>query len=566
METSDIPINLLFILFFLFIIFISLGFSLKAFGSDAQKNNTLGFISSFMEQSRAGILILYVIGIVLFFSYIPQSFITSYSTPIIIMFIILTAFVFIRTAASSRYMSPYYEFPKKLVVFISAIALFLNLWITNPGNVFNTVYSTISLVFVFLFSIFAFLFFIFYLVAPKNDSSGFQQSIGILFGIVSSSMFIGWLVWMITNYTSKTGWLPILLSTLLIVVLSVLTMKTYSAQFPYHNREKNAFFNLMSQSIFYIPCLFNNSLDWILNKFSGISGISRTNMSDSAQNAKDNVANTSPIVWLLLGGSVSLLTAYYFLPTFKKAVYLGGYKQFINSPISLFNKSVLGTYDQLKITNPAQPVPLGSVFNPDSSESSAAGTDDLLKYNYRYGINLWVYLDAYGPNTNASYKNYANIFNYGGKPLIQYNGAKNSLRIIVGTGEVNSAEAVNTNDKLKASSKIIFEQSGIPLQKWINLVVNSDGGTIDVFMDGKLLKSVGGVAPYMRMDDLTVGGSGASSETLNNGAIQSGLYGKVCNVIYSHIPFTLSNIYYMRYLVKDSNPPMLDLNTFSMQQ
>ena len=111
-------------------------------------------------------------------------------------------------------------------------------------------------------------------------------------------------------------------------------------------------------------------------------------------------------------------------------------------------------------------------------------------YNYKYALSFWFYLDAQPPSTNYSYNINTNIFSYGNKPRIEYNGKNNELIISV-MSDNNTKELYKTND--------------VPYQKWTNIVFNYDGGILDIFIDNKLVSSTSGVIYYMSYDNITTG-------------------------------------------------------------
>ena len=67
------------------------------------------------------------------------------------------------------------------------------------------------------------------------------------------------------------------------------------------------------------------------------------------------------------------------------------------------------------------------------------------------------------------------------------------------------------------------------LIKWNNIVVNYDRGTMDVFVNGRLVSSKPGVAPYMEYENLTAGFPG-------------GITGGLCNVMFYPEPLSQSFI------------------------
>ena len=92
---------------------------------------------------------------------------------------------------------------------------------------------------------------------------------------------------------------------------------------------------------------------------------------------------------------------------------------------------------------------------------------------------------------------------------------------------------------------IIHKEHGILLQKWNNIVINYNGGTLDIFMNGKLIKSKINVVPYINNTALTVGKD-------------DGINGDICNLIYYKSPMSKSDIYRMYHIFKNKNPPVIN--------
>lgn len=108
-------------------------------------------------------------------------------------------------------------------------------------------------------------------------------------------------------------------------------------------------------------------------------------------------------------------------------------------------------------------------------------------YQYKYAISFWVYLDSFPPDNAKSME----LISYGGTPAVDYNATTNTLRISV------------KNET--GGTSIIYSCHPVELQKWNHILFNYDGGTLDVFYNGKLRRSSIEVVPYMKMDMLTVG-------------------------------------------------------------
>ena len=82
------------------------------------------------------------------------------------------------------------------------------------------------------------------------------------------------------------------------------------------------------------------------------------------------------------------------------------------------------------------------------------------------------------------------------------------------------------------------------LQKWNNFIINYQEGTMDIFYNGDLVKSVGNIVPYMEFDLLSVGNS-------------RGVNGEVCNVMYYKNALDIDQIKYLYSSVKNNTPPVI---------
>jgi len=91
---------------------------------------------------------------------------------------------------------------------------------------------------------------------------------------------------------------------------------------------------------------------------------------------------------------------------------------------------------------------------------------------------------------------------------------------------------------------IIYIIDDVPLQKWVNIVVNYDGGVMDIFMNSKLLASFNNVVPYMSQDQITIGDIG-------------GISGGVCNVVYFPHSISKERIDINYKTLSNKNPPIV---------
>ena len=90
----------------------------------------------------------------------------------------------------------------------------------------------------------------------------------------------------------------------------------------------------------------------------------------------------------------------------------------------------------------------------------------------------------------------------------------------------------------------VFKTTKIPLQRWVNIVINYNGGTLDVFIDNKLVASVRNIIPYMTYDKVVIGKD-------------KGISAGICNITYWNNILTKNQIDIYYNLLKDKNPPIV---------
>ena len=181
-------------------------------------------------------------------------------------------------------------------------------------------------------------------------------------------------------------------------------------------------------------------------------------------------------------------------------------KLLLDTPIYLKHKKHIGGYTDFKMAG------------------------DNVEYNYNYGISAWFFIRAQPPNYGKNYREFTSILNYGNKPNILYNGKDNTLRIVMDNG--------------KNKKPIVYEVKEFPLQKWNNVVVNYDGGTLDIYINSKLVASFPNTLPYMSMDEITVGDD-------------KGIGGGVCNVVYFPTSISKERIDINYRILSNKNPPII---------
>ena len=247
-------------------------------------------------------------------------------------------------------------------------------------------------------------------------------------------------------------------------------------------------------------CLVSGGFDWIGKLFVG----------------QYNSTTAGSFMMLIL--AIALLLIYFFTPSLFNSINIQGGQQLVNKPVSTDIEYSLGTYQDLN------------------------GRDE---FDYQYAISCWVFIDAAPPNTAVSYNKYTSLLNFGNKPNILYNAEKHTLMITMQQKDLKNITKNKLIDFDDEGNRIIYKNDNFLLQKWNNIIINYNGGTLDIFLNGELVKSSIEVVPYYTLDNLTIGEN-------------DGIKGGICNVIYFRRALSSPNIYYLYNLVKNRSPPIIN--------
>ena len=325
---------------------------------------------------------------------------------------------------------------------------------------------------------------------PTSVNNFFLNSVYILFSLGLSIALIAWTVISVGSLNSTAHILSLVGNIALIVVLFAIVYRIININSYIKN---SPIVRLILNSIFYVPCLLINVLEFFY------------------QSKKIElvlfVLSILLLVFIILG-----------VPYLEKKFYIQGGTLLLNEPVYLDNYHLLTDYSKL---------------NPKAIDPSNPSN---VKYEYNYALSMWIYIDSNnkidGSGNIGDLNSYKKIFDYGGKPAIYYDPFHNTMSIL----------EVSSFDKASPDVTHIYEEKNVKLQKWNHVIFNYNAGTLDIFYNGKLVKSQPNVTPYMELDSLSVGSV-------------NGLNGAICNVTYFDKVLTIQKINYLYESLKNSTPP-----------
>jgi hypothetical protein len=386
------------------------------------------------------------------------------------------------------------------VVFLISIAVLLS---RNKGSIFNNK-EKISSIMIMLLVICILsstllsisLFSDFTDAATDNNKVGiFKDSLSVLFGIVISGVLIYWFCYNIESFFGKSGIVSFLTNLMIVILLLGIIYK--SVNIKSSSEDKNINLSTIINYLMYIPYIVSILFDWLGKNIVG----------------EYNAATAGSFMMLVL--AIVLIVVYFKAPAVANRINTQGGMQLVNKPVFTDTEYNLGNYKELN----------GSK-----------------KLNYQYAISCWIFIHSFGANTNSNYNKFTSLLNFGNKPNILYNGKTNTLMITMDQKNLKDVTKNKLIDFDDNDNRIIYVNKKLLLQKWNNIIINYSGGTLDIFLNGELVKSSIEVAPYYTFDNLTIGEN-------------DGIKGGICNVVYFRHALNGRNIYFLYNTVKDKDTP-----------
>ena len=335
---------------------------------------------------------------------------------------------------------------------------------------------------------------------------------------------------------------------------------------------KNPVFRLVFNTILYIPCILISILDYFTGKYN---------------TSKKTELNMLLIALVLFVGY--FLLKYLIMPLYSKKYYGQGGNSIVNDPLTTEKVTAVASYQDLNDGVYVDQSNIGGKDDGSGLETNAVSDffrktfkiESDPKRNYHYALSFWFYLDSFPPSTSTAYNKTSNIVSFGGNPAVRYNAVTNSLVITMKYGGCRIARLPNKRLKTKVTSEsintlegfeqmqkeiknkiedikamptqvdmdedgnmIVYVQKGVQLQKWNNVVLNYNGGTLDIFYNGKLVKSAIELVPCITFDTLKVGD-------------ENGVSGNVANLLYFNESIDYIKVSNLYNSLKGVNPPVI---------
>jgi hypothetical protein len=291
---------------------------------------------------------------------------------------------------------------------------------------------------------------------------------------------------------------------------------------------------LAGNALFYLPCL----------------------MIDGVEMLKEQYGLTTRPILILLALQAAFILAGHVLPSLVTRAINHTGVQILSAPVSMTTQTTISRY-RIKFVNTngvssddSGTSPLPPSLTPAPTTSSVPPSEVQL-YNYRYGVSAWFYIH---PQPPSSYKSDdVAMFAFGGGlgPRVNYNSKTNALTV-----------------SIAGTDTPIPSITDIPLQRWNNLVINSDKGSIDIFVNGALIYTglhIPKINQAPALSYVTIGADPSGDEQ-DKDKLNEGANGELCNMVLNREPFTKAEIAWFYNTNQMMNPPVVGVNPDTLNQ
>jgi len=302
--------------------------------------------------------------------------------------------------------------------------------------------------------------------SPEGLFDFFKKS-GSAIGVLFATILVIYAVmWIFSNLSTFLGYLLTGVQYMMVFGAIAIAYKLLMPSLKDAHYRLPVFLRVIKDVILYIPCLLIS--------------------------LADNLAGTPKSAWVLLLIEIGFIALYFLIPQIAK--------------LPIFSKITFGKLllDKPHYLNEA--APLNQEVMKEVVEDSK---------NYHYGLSTWIYIDPQPTSTNESYTQQTDLLRFGDKARIVYDGRK--PRVISVYGQDNKDE------------QVLIAEADFPLQRWNQVVVNYDHGTMDVFVNGELINSKGGIIPWNTYEQVFAGS-------------ENGIYGGIKKIRLTDTPLTKNQI------------------------
>jgi len=244
----------------------------------------------------------------------------------------------------------------------------------------------------------------------------------------------------------------------------------------------NLFREFLKSVIFYLPCLFIKFADYLKREFGLL------------KNDKSTL--------ILIGIEIILISLRFLIPLiynfFQKQLMPQG-NVLIKNPVSLHNSINLGIFES-------------------KQERKDGDLTEKTFMNYNYALSFWIWIIPQAPSISTAYSKPTDLVNINDLIKIIFN--KNKIEFWASTTHPN---------ELNEHMIKLYTLKKFEYQRWNNFIINYYGGTLDIFVNNKLVSSTPNITPLNNIQKAVAGQT-------------DGVYGGIKNAVYYEKTLTKQEI------------------------
>jgi hypothetical protein len=177
----------------------------------------------------------------------------------------------------------------------------------------------------------------------------------------------------------------------------------------------------------------------------------------------------------------------------------------------------------------------------ESSQSQVSGKSVAKSGKNNYSFSMWVYVS----NWNVNYGEQKNILAISSEnPSVPYifhvalDNTRNDLNIYVDYANINGMSMTDSSGNKEASMSTQFcKVSNFPIQSWVNISISVYNRAVDIYIDGKLVKTCplpNVASPIGAGSTIYIGGVASGGGNMGSSSRSlTGFDGHIASVIYN---------------------------------
>lgn len=234
----------------------------------------------------------------------------------------------------------------------------------------------------------------------------------------------------------------------------------------------NLFRDFVKSVIFYLPCLFIQFANYLKYEFGLLKGDHST--------------------LILIGIEIVLISLRFLIPfiykLFQKQIMPQG-NILIKNPVSLHNPINLGIFES-------------------EQERKDGDLSERTFMNYNYALSFWIWIIPQAPSISTAYSKPTDLVNI-----------NDLIKIIFNKNRIEFWASTILPNELNEHMIKIYTLKKFEYQRWNNFIINYYGGTLDIFVNNKLVSSTPNIAPLNNIQKAIAGQT-------------NGVYGGIKNTVY----------------------------------